>query len=67
MFLHVVDTKAIHHAINVFHISKLTATEHAVIHFSMMNGEVISVNEANFNLVVSNIEALRKAACNSSR
>ncbi len=67
MFLHVVDTKAIHHAINVFHISKLTATENSVIHFSLINSEIISVNEANFNLVVSSIEALRKAARNSSR
>jgi len=67
MFLEVLDELGVHHAINVFHISKLTQAENATIRFSLFNGETILVKESNFRLVVANIEALRKAACTSSR
>jgi len=67
MFLHVIDRLNYEHALNVFHISKISALNMDTINFSMMNGEVISIQSSDLDSIISRIETLRKAACTSSR
>ena len=67
MFLHVIDRLDYEHALNVFHISKISKLDMDTINFYMMNGEVVSIQAISLDEMISKIEILRKAACTSSR
>jgi len=54
-------------ALNVFHISMVRCVKTDLVHFNLINGEIVEAMYTNFEALIVYIEELRKAACTSSR
>ena len=67
MFLRIVDTNNQAVGLNIFHISMVRRVKPDVVHFSLINGEIVEALYSNFDDLIISIEELRKAACTSSR